>query len=75
MKCIMGGVLNSCMLDGKADSCLHWFLSCLALEKPTACGVKMNLLFNKNLTNNTEETLFIVNMQSFFLVIKICTIS
>jgi len=30
IKCIMWGVTNSRMLDGKADGCSQWFLSRLA---------------------------------------------
>ena len=30
VKCIMCGVSNSCMLDGKADGCSQWFLPRLA---------------------------------------------
>ena len=27
IKCVMWGAMNSCILDGKADGCLQWFLS------------------------------------------------
>ena len=30
IKCVMWGAMNSCILDGKADGCLQWFLSRLA---------------------------------------------
>ena len=30
IKCIMWGVTNSRMLDGKADGCSQWFISRLA---------------------------------------------
>ena len=44
------------MLDGKADGCSQWFLSCLAYEKPTARRVG-SFEFSSETTSNKESKL------------------
>jgi len=34
------------MVDGKADGCLQWFLSCSVQKKPSACRVLMTIVSN-----------------------------